>query len=127
MSSIEPGVTGKKSNTQPSKNRKFKLKSKGRNTHLPLDENDELRLRRLKRLLDVDDAVIGFEDWCWLIGVSAATGRRIIAAGGITVTWLSDRRMGIRSRHCREHLDRGAASTAAGSQGQRVPGQEQRC
>jgi hypothetical protein len=72
---------------------------------------DEQWLRQLERRLAVDDAVLPFVDWCWLLGISEATGRRIIGRGEITVTHLSDRRIGIRGRHHREFLDR-RASTA---------------
>jgi hypothetical protein len=34
-------------------------------------------------------------DWCALNNISEATGRRIIQAGNVRVTQLSERRMGI--------------------------------
>jgi predicted site-specific integrase-resolvase len=49
--------------------------------------------------------VYPFLDWCKMRGISVATGRRLIAAGRVKVTDLSDRRIGIRSDHDREYLD----------------------
>jgi hypothetical protein len=45
------------------------------------------------------------QQWCDLRGFSIATGRRIIAAGKVKVTRLSERRIGIRSDHDRAYLD----------------------
>ena len=43
-----------------------------------------------------DNRVLSFRQWCILNGISARTGRRILASGnGPTVTQLSDRRIGI--------------------------------
>jgi hypothetical protein len=40
--------------------------------------------------------VLSFLDWCWLNGISPATGRRILKSGrGPTITRLSPRRIGI--------------------------------
>ena len=40
--------------------------------------------------------ILTFHDWCWLNGISPATGRRIIKSGkGPTITRLSPRRIGI--------------------------------
>jgi len=40
--------------------------------------------------------VLSFLDWCWLNGISVATGRRILKSGkGPTITRLSTRRIGI--------------------------------
>jgi hypothetical protein len=49
--------------------------------------------------------VYPFEEWCVLRGFSIPTGRRLVAAGKVKVTRLSDRRIGIRSDHDREYLD----------------------
>jgi hypothetical protein len=49
--------------------------------------------------------VIPFKQWCALLGISKATGHRIIASGKITVTELSARRIGIRSDHHLAYLD----------------------
>jgi predicted site-specific integrase-resolvase len=52
------------------------------------------------------DSVSSFDEWCERVGISPATGRRLIAAGkGPTITRLSERRMGIRERHHLEWLD----------------------
>jgi hypothetical protein len=40
--------------------------------------------------------VLSFLDWCWLNGISPATGRRILKSGqGPAITRLSPRRIGI--------------------------------
>ena len=50
-----------------------------------------------------DNRVLSFRQWCILNGISARTGRRILASGnGPTVTQLSDRRIGITIRANRE-------------------------
>jgi hypothetical protein len=60
------------------------------------------------------DRVSSFVEWCKRVNISPATGRRLIAAGkGPTITWLSERRMGIRERHHLEWLDARAKRTAA--------------
>jgi hypothetical protein len=41
--------------------------------------------------------VTPFLDWCALRGISAATGRRLVAAGKLRVVRLSKRRLGVRS------------------------------
>jgi predicted DNA-binding transcriptional regulator AlpA len=52
------------------------------------------------------DRVMPLIAWCNRCGFSEATGRRLIKTGqGPVVTWLSERRMGIRERHHREWLD----------------------
>jgi hypothetical protein len=52
------------------------------------------------------DRVSPFDEWCKRIGVSLATGRRLLASGkGPKVTRLSERRIGIRERHHRAWLD----------------------
>jgi hypothetical protein len=49
--------------------------------------------------------VFPFLEWCQMRGFSVATGRRLIAAGRVKVTRLSERRIGIRSDHDQEYLD----------------------
>jgi hypothetical protein len=62
------------------------------------------------------DAVCSFRVWCRRIGVSEATGRRLLASGkGPRITWLSTRRMGVRERHHVEWLDARAASNVLDS------------
>jgi predicted site-specific integrase-resolvase len=39
--------------------------------------------------------ILSFKHWCELNNISAATGRRIIRAGKVRVTQLSERRIGI--------------------------------
>jgi hypothetical protein len=46
--------------------------------------------------------VLSFKDWCALNGISPQTGRRLIAAGKVKVTQLSERRIGIREDHNEE-------------------------
>jgi hypothetical protein len=48
--------------------------------------------------------VYPFNEWIKLRGISVATGRRLIAAGKVKVTRLSERRIGIRSDHDAEFL-----------------------
>jgi hypothetical protein len=50
-----------------------------------------------------DNRVLSFRQWCILNGISARTGRRILASGaGPVVTQLSARRIGITIRANRE-------------------------
>jgi hypothetical protein len=49
--------------------------------------------------------VYPFAEWCALRGFSIPTGRRLVEAGKVKVTRLSERRIGIRSDHDREYLD----------------------
>jgi hypothetical protein len=47
-------------------------------------------------LVDPDEAVLTFSEWCQVNRISPATGRRIIASGaGPVITRLSERRIGI--------------------------------
>jgi predicted DNA-binding transcriptional regulator AlpA len=39
--------------------------------------------------------ILSFRQWCEINGISASTGRRLIAAGKVKVTQLSPRRIGI--------------------------------
>jgi hypothetical protein len=55
---------------------------------------DQRQLRQW--LVEDDDAVLTFKEWCALSGHSQRQGRRIITSGtGPVVTALSDRRIGI--------------------------------
>jgi predicted DNA-binding transcriptional regulator AlpA len=53
------------------------------------------------REIELNQQVLRFSEWCALVGVSAATGRRILKSGsGPVVTRLSTRRIGIsRANH----------------------------
>jgi predicted DNA-binding transcriptional regulator AlpA len=53
------------------------------------------------REIELNQQVLRFSEWCALVGVSAATGRRILKSGtGPRVTRLSARRIGIsRANH----------------------------
>jgi hypothetical protein len=56
-----------------------------------------------QRLVEDDDAVLTFKEWCGLNMVSERTGRRILMSGdGPTVTKLSDKRIGVRRRDNRK-------------------------
>jgi predicted site-specific integrase-resolvase len=46
--------------------------------------------------------VLRFKDWCELNGISQDTGRRLIAAGKVKITQISDHRIGIREDHNEE-------------------------
>jgi hypothetical protein len=60
------------------------------------------------------DCVTPFEAWCGRVGISLATGRRLVAAGdGPRVTRLSERRIGVRERDHLAWLDARATNTAA--------------
>ena len=55
-----------------------------------------------QRLVEDDDAVLSFREWCALNGHSERQGRRILTSGnGPTVTQISDRRIGITRRNNR--------------------------
>jgi predicted DNA-binding transcriptional regulator AlpA len=55
------------------------------------------------REIELGQQVLKFAEWCALVGVSAATGRRILKSGsGPVITRLSARRIGIsRANHAR--------------------------
>jgi hypothetical protein len=58
------------------------------------------------------DRVNSFAEWCNRIGVSAATGRRLLASDrGPRVTQLSERRIGIRERDHLAWLDANAIAS----------------
>jgi hypothetical protein len=60
------------------------------------------------------DRVNSFAEWCNRIGVSPATGRRLLASNrGPRVTQLSERRIGIRERDHLAWLDANAVSGEA--------------
>jgi hypothetical protein len=60
------------------------------------------------------DRVCSFRAWCQRIGVSEATGRRMLRDGlGPKITKLSERRFGIRERHHLEWLDAQARDSSA--------------
>jgi hypothetical protein len=59
-----------------------------------------------------DDAVMSFADWCRRANVSQSTGRRLIAAGRISVTRLSDRRIGVTGREHKRFLNAGTTEIA---------------
>ena len=68
---------------------------------------EKLQLRQ--RLVDDDDAVLSFKEWCALNGHSERQGRRILTGGnGPTVTQLSDRRIGISRRNNRDWQEKRA-------------------
>ena len=78
--------------TETKKQRDQRLK----NTHA---ERRQLR----QQLVEDDDAVLSFKQWCAINGISERQGRRILASGnGPTVIQLSDRRIGISRRNNRE-------------------------
>ena len=55
-----------------------------------------------QRLVEDDDAVLTFKEWCALNGLSERQGRRILSSGnGPVVTDLSDRRIGITRKNNR--------------------------
>jgi hypothetical protein len=73
-----------------------------------------LREQRERRALQRQHAaqsgalvVYPFDEWCVMRSLSKPQGRRVIAEGRVKVTWLSERRMGIRSDHDLEYLNAG--------------------
>jgi hypothetical protein len=66
-------------------------------------ENSRAERRRLRqRLVEDDDAVLTFKEWCALNGLSERQGRRILTEpGGPTVTQLTEKRVGISRRNNR--------------------------
>jgi hypothetical protein len=92
---------------QPKK-RKLARKRKVRGRSVGIGHNGGLPLAPLReRLLATDDdAVLTFKEWCALNGFGERTGRRILAAaGGPTVTQLTDKRIGISRRANRAWLE----------------------
>jgi hypothetical protein len=55
----------------------------------------ERRKRQRKESRRKSQKILSFRDWCRLNSISESTGRRIIAAGKIRVTQLSERRIGV--------------------------------
>jgi predicted site-specific integrase-resolvase len=53
------------------------------------------RRRQRKESLRKSQRILSFKAWCALNSISEATGRRIIRAGKVRVTQLSERRIGI--------------------------------
>jgi hypothetical protein len=64
-------------------------------------------------LVDPDDRVLTFAEWCHVNRISPATGRRIIASGaGPVVTRLSERRIGITAGNNRKWREARSGSAA---------------
>jgi hypothetical protein len=55
----------------------------------------ERRQRQREESHRSSQRILSFKDWCRLNTISQSTGRRIIAAGKVRVTQLSERRIGI--------------------------------
>jgi predicted site-specific integrase-resolvase len=55
----------------------------------------ERRKRQRKESHRKSQRILSFKQWCELNNISEATGRRIIAAGKVRVTQLSQRRIGV--------------------------------
>jgi hypothetical protein len=67
-----------------------------------LEKGRAERRQLRQRLIEDDDAVLTFKEWCALCSHSERQGRRIIKGGnGPTVTMLSDKRIGISRRNNR--------------------------
>jgi predicted DNA-binding transcriptional regulator AlpA len=59
----------------------------------------------MKQQTEDSDKVLSFKQWCELIGVSEATGRRILNTDeGPVVRWLSKNRIGIKLADHRKWL-----------------------
>jgi hypothetical protein len=75
----------------------------------PLENNQQSRAERSRRLRDDDDAVMTFMEWCDLNGFSRATGIRIKNSGnGPRFIQMSPRRIGITRRDNRIWQDKSA-------------------
>jgi hypothetical protein len=76
--------------------------------------NTRAEKRQLRqRLVEDNDAVLTFKEWCALNSLSERQGRRILKSGnGPTITALSDRRIGISRKHNIEWQVRRARSNA---------------
>jgi predicted DNA-binding transcriptional regulator AlpA len=71
----------------------------------PEEHRKDQQQRERRRLLDGDDRVLTFKQWCDLNSLSPATGRRILKSGdGPKSVQLSPRRIGISLRANREWL-----------------------
>jgi hypothetical protein len=66
------------------------------------------RNRQRAELPRKSQRILSFKDWCRLNSISESTGRRIIAAGKVRVTQLSERRIGIGEYDNAEYQARGA-------------------
>ena len=67
------------------------------------------KLQLRQRLVDDDDAVLTFKEWCALNGHSERQGRRILTSGnGPTIIQISDRRIGISRRNNRKWQEKRA-------------------
>ena len=55
----------------------------------------ERRQRQRDESRRTSQKILSFKDWCQLNSISEATGRRLIRAGKVRVTRLSERRIGI--------------------------------
>jgi len=96
--SLREGETSRGARPSPSKRTETKQQRKQR---LAKRRAKQRQLRQW--LVEDDDAVLTFREWCALNGHSERQGRRILTSGnGPTVTQLSDRRIGISRRNNRE-------------------------
>jgi hypothetical protein len=69
---------------------------RARRSHHKQVERNKQRPALAALFLNDDHCVLSFREWCALNGISARTGRRILASGdGPVVTQLSARRIGI--------------------------------
>jgi hypothetical protein len=55
----------------------------------------ERRQRQRETFRRTSQRILSFKDWCRLNSISEATGRRLIRAGKVRITRLSERRIGI--------------------------------
>jgi hypothetical protein len=93
----------------PSKRRKS-IKSRSRSVS-PRRERERLRELERKAALETSPRfagvirVIPWLEWCALRGLSLSTAERLMRAGKVKVTFLSERRKGVRTDHDAEFLD----------------------
>src|SRR6516164_10559133 len=100
----------------PSKRRKSK-KSKSKSV-TPRREAERQRQQHRRAALETSPRfadvirVIPWLEWCELRAISLSTAERLARAGKVKVTYMSERRKGVREDHDREYLDSCARSGA---------------
>jgi hypothetical protein len=94
----------------PANRRKSKSKSKSKPV-TPRRERERERQQQRKAALETSPRfagvirVIPWLEWCELRGLSLSTAERLMRAGKVKVTFLSERRKGVRTDHDQEYLD----------------------
>jgi len=69
----------------------------------------ERRQRQRESSHRTSQRILSFKDWCILNSISESTGRRLIRAGKVRVTRLSERRIGVSELDNANYQARGGA------------------